>query len=70
MSEKTFAMSMFASEKDLYKAKAEYFEEKYREAAERARHLEVHVVKLDRKVEKLGESNDRLERLLARHEAG
>jgi hypothetical protein len=70
MSDKVFAMSMYASEKDLYKAKAEHFEEKYREAAGRASHLELEVVKLARANEKLHESNDRLERLLSRHEAG
>ena len=30
MGKKVFVMSMFASEKDLWKAKAEYYEERYR----------------------------------------
>jgi endonuclease IV len=68
--EKVFAMSMFASQKDLFEAKAKHFEELYREAADRAGQLEVAVFKLAKQNDQLGEQNDRLERLLARHEEG
>ena len=77
LEKKTFAMSMFASQKDLYAAKTEHYEREAEKlqmalvvAEEKAAHLERHVVELDRKLEKMGEQNDRLERLLSRHEAG
>ena len=74
---KTFAMSMYANAESLFRAKAEHYEREAEKlqmeltvALERLSHLEKHLVKVDRQNEKLGEQNDRLERLLSRHEAG
>ena len=64
LKKKSFAMSMFASQADLYKAKATYYEEQAEKlemalvvAQETTKHLEVTVLKLARK------NDDLLERL-------
>ena len=67
---KTFAMSMFAKSEDLFRAKAEHYEREAEKlqmelvvAEEKAAHLE-------RELLRMAEQNDRLERLLSRHEEG
>jgi hypothetical protein len=67
---KTFAMSMFATQKDLYAAKAEHY---MNEAEKLQMELVVEQEKaahLERELFRVAEQNDRLERLLARHEEG
>jgi predicted RNase H-like nuclease (RuvC/YqgF family) len=67
---KTFAMSMFAKAEHLFRAKAEHYE---REAEKLQMELVVEQEKaahLERQLLRVAEQNDRLERLLARHEEG
>ena len=74
---KSFAMSMYANSESLFRAKAEHYEREAEKlqmeltvSQEKTAHLERHVVELARKLERMGEQNDRLERLLSRHEEG
>ena len=74
LEKKSFAMSMFASQADLYKAKATYYEEQAEKlemalvvAQETTKHLEVIVLTLaqdkDKLLDHLEESSVLLERL-------
>ena len=58
MIEESFSMSMFASEKDLYKAKAEYFESKYKEHTIKLLMCEkkMEMMEINKKLEKLSDS--------------
>jgi hypothetical protein len=70
LEKKTFAMSMFAKAEDLFRAKAEHYE---REAEKLQMELEVEKARADhfeKKFYEMGDTLDRLEARLSRHEAG
>lgn len=70
LEKKTFAMSMFAKAEDLFRAKAEHYE---REAEKLQMELEVEKARADhfeKKFMEMGDTLDRVEARLFRHEQG